>query len=60
MLCLVSKDPKQATIDQETEDQSGVIIMDKEVIMHAIALNRKKPMHKQFVESQQDPKAKDV
>ena len=43
-----------------TEDQLSVTIAVKQDIMHAIAHNKEKPMHKQFEEPHQDPRAKDV
>ena len=60
MLCLISKGHEQTFLAQETEDQSSVTIAAKLDIMHAIVPNKEKPMHKQFEEPHQDPKAKDV
>ena len=60
MLCLISKGHEPTFLAQETEDQLSVTIAVKQDIMHAIVHNKEKPMHKQFEEPHQDPKAKDV
>ena len=60
VLCLVKKGHEPTTITQETEDQSSVTIAIKQDTMHTIVFNTEKPMHKQFKEPHQDPKAKEV